>query len=305
MTPEGPTTMPENFRTPPPTLSTELAGAAAVVGRAMLESETVLRQAMNVAELTRRRFRFEGDQILHGTAELPPGGLVFEGTTTYPPPYMRPDPLSPTLHLDGQRFFDEEHEAGPLPTLLLIGGPPVPASAGFDEPAAGPPVRPFLLQGADRTLVTALPSLLGWQPEISTAAVERTLEAGHPLIPLDALRIAARQEGDAAHVEILAGWLLHPTQPPEAKVIALDLVAQALRRLRPGSREADSLVALTLWNWRLERWRPANAAYLEAWILAAPQVKASSAARELKAMALDETAAERVSALQAELRKKL
>jgi hypothetical protein len=310
----------EEMRSRPPVLSTDLAGAAMATGTARLVAEVVLRQVEGVPALTRRRLSFMPQEVLRGDAAwFPRGGLEIEGYTTSHPPYHLPDPQSPSLYLDGQRLFDEGLPAEPFQALLLVGGAPAAPPDGFPEhraavldgPGAGQAARPFRLAGADRALPSALPALLGWQREISRQAVARTLEAGHPLIALDALRLAALPQAAPPvpprieWVEPLAAWLLHPTQPPEGRVLTLELVARVLRRLPPRSAAADALVRRTLWLWRLERRWPVAAAYLEAWEAAARQVRASTVAAELAAMALDETAAERLRLLQKRLRERL
>jgi hypothetical protein len=310
----APTASP-SFGSPLPIDSADLEPTSVVTGTALLEDEEVLelQGGSDVPALSRRRFRFEARDVVAGRSTE--GEHRFEGYTHLPPPYMRPDPWRPSLGLEGQRFFDQELGDEPLPVLLLIGGSPVIPGPGLrdrratvlDGPAAGEPVRPFLLRGADRKLPEALPALVGWQPRLDAEAVERAIDADHPLIALDALRVVARPDGPERPelLEPLAERLLHPTQSPEAKVLALELLARVLARLRPRSREADSLVEITLWNWRLERRFRAETSYLETWAAAASQVRAAGVATELRAMALDETAADRLRELRARLREVL
>ena len=74
--------------------------------RWMRESIAVERPVM---ALTARRFALEGT-----------GGIEIEGFTTYPAPYYEPDSESPTLSLDGQRFFDRGHSKEAFPALVMI-----------------------------------------------------------------------------------------------------------------------------------------------------------------------------------------
>jgi hypothetical protein len=277
--------------------SRALRGAQVIAGKARWTQDSIVVERPVMA-LTARRFVFEAAQ-----------NIEIEGFTMLPAPYADPDMETPTLNLDGQRFFDRRHSEEPFPALAIIGGPPAPSPSGFAgnsaHVAAGPgeggPVRPFVLEGADAPLKDAVRSFLGWKEVVSMEGVRDAIGAGHPLIAVDALRICA-DSGAADEFQALAAHLLHPTQPPEAKAIALRLVARRLERLQPGSAESDALVALTSRAWRFERQHRVAEGYLDVWSSAPEQVKRAPSGEEVIAMALDETAADRLRDMQRKLR---
>jgi hypothetical protein len=305
---EGAGGLSAGFRTPPPLTSAELRDAAVVVGTAThLGDETVEPGAApGFGSVALRRFRVGDVRVLRaGSTPVDAGGFAFEGFTTLAPPFAPRDPLAPTLRLEGQRFFDEQLPAGPFPVLLLVGGPPISPPAGFggrrasvsDGVVAGAPVRPFLLAGADAGLPEAVGALAGW----AAGTVEAAAAAPHPLVALDALRIASGPPPDAARVQTLARRLLHPATPQEARSSTLELVGRVLQALPAGSPGANALVELTAWTWRLERRHAPETAYLELWAGAAEQVRASGVAKEVRAMALDRTAVDQRDALRGRL----
>ena len=277
--------------------SRALRGVLVVAGKArwLRDSIAVDRPVM---ALTARRFVFEEMEI--------------EGYTTAGPGYFEADPETPTLHWNGQRFFDREHSTEVFDALALIGGPPASSPSGFAGNAAhvasgshaGAPVRAFVLDGADASLKDALRSLLGWKDRVSMEAVREAIGAGHPLIAVDAMRICADEGGLAAEFHVLATHLLHPMRPPEAKAIALGLVARRLAGSPPGSAEANALVELTGRAWRFERQYRVAEGYLDVWSGAPEHVRRAPGGDEVTAMALDETAADRLRAMREKLRSK-
>jgi hypothetical protein len=279
--------------------SRALRGVRVIVGRSIWLGDTVVvdRPAL---PLTERRFRFESAEET----------LEFEGYTFDQPPYREPDVWTPSLDLDGQRFFDRAHGKEATDALLLVGGPPAPLPRGavgrFARVASGPrqgeAVRPFALQGADRPLGEAVQRLVGWRDRPAPEVIDQAVDAGHPLIALDALRICTDLECRAGGYQRLARRLLHPSEPPEARAIALGVVGRKLRKLRAGSEEANALVELTWRAWQRERQHPVAEKCLEAWVGAPEQIQKFPASRELIAMALDETAAERRRGLRRRLR---
>lgn len=297
----------ESARTPPPITSAELTDALAVQGHADLQEETVLNFEGGSARpaLMRRIFQMTVEKVLHGADSADAGtSFTFEGYTTVPPAERSDDVRLPSVRLEGQAFFDRALPDGPLPIFLLIGGNPISAPGGFQGKTAsvldgslnGQPVRAFLLAGADRSLPTALPSLAGWNLPLSLVIAMEATRAGHPLIALDALRLAARQpEGDI--VLTLAAHLLHVAQPAPVRSIALELLATIASGFPPGSEAANALLRLSVETWRMERRYATEAGYLNLWIAAAPQALASDSAEAIRAMATDETTAQRLQAL--------
>ena len=291
-------------------MSSALTGLAAVTGEAVeIDQKAFDDEAGSPSPLTRRRFRLTPARVIRGDqAVLADADCVFEGFTLVQQGAAKADPRSPTLFLDGQRFFDEPQTPGLIPVMVLIGDPPPSPPMGFGGRTSrvaggrldGVAVRPFRLTGADRNLADAMPSLVGWRGQ-SDAASQAAIVAEHPLVPLDALRLEARRELRIDAVEGLATVLLHPTQAPQATVLTLGILRKALRSLPPGSQEAERLLRLTAWNWRLERSQAVEVAYLETWLGAVDQLLASAIGEELRALATDVTGLDRVSRLRSEL----
>jgi hypothetical protein len=220
--------------------------------------------------------------------------LFITGATMLSPAQRRSDPRSPTLSLDGQAFFDSPWPGDPVAVLLLIGGPEnTPAMGEIAAQArveAGSlkdqPVRAFRLAGADARLAEALPALAGWQAEQNLETARAALNAPHPLIAIDALRIAVQSRA-TDQVELLAGWLLHPAQPAGVKAVAISLLGEAIALTTPGSSEADALIGVAVAGWEAERAYPIDASYLRAFQTAAEQVKASERKIQVEAIAGD------------------
>jgi hypothetical protein len=283
-------------------LSTDLQEAIAVEGMAELVNEVAGAGAGGA--LTRREFRLLRARTLRGDASKVAGiELHWEGSTLVPLASARADPLSPTIDLDGQRYFDTRFETTPLPVLLLIGGAATSGSFGHEGQRArmlGPlfdaPARPFYLAGRDSVLPRVMPALLGWLAETPrTSAWATALD--HPLVALDALRIVARGRADLPFAPELLGWLLHPTQAPEARLAALSALAEILHRLPPVDPAAEAFLREAAWSFRLERQFEVEGAYLEVVASCARHVDSSSAGRELADMATDGTAARRLEEL--------
>lgn len=281
-----------------------LAGAWLVEGRSVWLGDKVIIPRPALA-LTARRFRLTSGDMEEA--------LEIEGYTTEQPPYRDPDVRTATLHLEGQRFFDRTHSSDPVEVLALVGGPPAAPPTGFagyfahvvSGPRQGEPVRPFALEGADRALGRAVHHFAGWKNHMNPEVVQQVIDAGHPLIAVDALRICAGGECGMVEFERLAAHLLHPSETPEAKAIALELVARKLKSQTPGSLNADALVTLTWRAWQFERQYRIGEAYLQVWAGAPEQVKRHPNSRELIAMALDDTATERIRSLRSRLRESL
>lgn len=295
-------------------MSVALTALVAVVGEGgIVDQRPIEDETGSPSPLTRRRFRLAPARVIRGDqALLAEAEYMFEGFTLVQQRAAKADPQSPTLFLDGQRFFDEPYPPGPIPILLLIGDPPPTPPMGFGGRTShivggrldGVGVRPFRLTGADGVLADVVPLLIGWQGQ-SAAAVQAATAAPHPLIPLDALRVEARRDLTIDTMEGLATVLLHPTQAPQAKVLSLGILRTVLRRLPPGSPEAERLLRVTAWNWRLERSQPVEAAYLEAWLGAVDQLLASALGGELRALATDTTTQERIGRLRSEVARML
>lgn len=172
------------------------------------------------SSLYRRQFALSDCAALRGPSTAPPTKLT--GFTLLAPPQRHDDATVPSLELDGQRLFDGPG-AGSL--LVWVGGPPLVAAMGFEGNTASVeiggatlPARALALVGADAPLAEAWSLLAGW----STAAPTRD---AHPLIALDALRIALVR-GDAAARDRLIAQLDVEGQAAPVRAAARDAVAE-------------------------------------------------------------------------------
>lgn len=277
--------------------SADLAGVVAVRGTAKLLEEKPVGPSRGVApSLYQRRFELAGLEVIRGssTALEEVDSITFSGFTMLAPAQRVIDSRSPTLRLEGQAFFDSKLPTGSMNVLLLIGGPAIAPIRGFMGHSAsvesgvykGQAVRAFLLEGADVTLPEVLPSLVGWQAKSTLATARAATMAPHPLIALDALRIAARS-GASDQAEVLAQWLLHPAQPAGVKATAIGLLGEAINRMSQRSKEADALIGVAVAGWEAERTYQVDAAYLRALQSVSGHAKMSSQLGPVEAIADD------------------
>jgi hypothetical protein len=172
-------------------------------------------------------------------------------------------PLSgPISDFDDRGFFEHEFGDQAVYALLLVGGPP-PQLSRWEEsrqvpivvegPSAKKVVRAMIMEGFDRSLDAAIQDVIGWQPAFDQKATQRAIESGHPLIALDALRIAiggAVARGEAQSAAMLARWLLLPSQARTIKGEAKGLLSL---RLISQSDFSDPKV-IALWEVFLASW---------------------------------------------------
>lgn len=277
--------------------SAELTEVIAIHGKAQILEEKPLEANGGVApSLYQRRFKLTNLKIIHGKAEplAKVSALTFSGFTVLSPNQRAADTRNPTLRLEGQAFFDSTLPTDSMDVLVMIGGPEIESIMGFmgnsatieSDPYKGQAVRAFLVAGADATLPAALPALVGWQPKPTLETAKTAILAPHPLIALDALRIAARA-GTSDQIEVLAQWLLHPAQPAGVKAAAVELLGQAIGALPQGAKEVDQLLDVAVAGWEAERAYPIDATYLRAFQAAAEQIKQSNQVERVKAVAGD------------------
>ena len=278
--------------------SNELTNVVAVRGTATsLEEIPISPISGSVApSLYQRRFKVDNLKLIRGgtTALEKVNSITFSGFTLLSPAQRVIDSRSPTLQLEGQAFFDSKLPPDSMDVLLLIGGPEIASIMSFMGNRAsvesgvykGQPIRVFLLEGADATLPQALPSLVGWQVEPTLATAKAATTAPHPLIAIDALRIATRS-GASDQVELLAQWLLHPAQPAGVRVSAIKLLGQAIEQVPQGSKEADTLIAVAVAGWEAERAYPIDPTYLRTLQSVSGHIKKSDHLRQVKAIAGD------------------
>jgi hypothetical protein len=285
--------------------SADMAEAIAVRGVAKLLEENPIGPIIGTSpSLYQRRFHFVGQEVIHGrSVDLTQvSAIEFSGYTKLAPAQRGIDSRSPMLVLGGQIFFNSKLPPGSMNVLLLIGGPEIPPIVGAMgrrasvENAAyrSSALRAFLLTDADVTLPQALPSLVGWQPKPTLATAKAAMMAPHPLIALDALRIAARS-GTTDQAELLAEWLLHPAQPAGVKATAVSILGQAIEGIPQGSEDADRLIAVAVASWEAERAYPIDAAYLRVFHSVTKHIEASSWQEQVKAIADDYSISELVT----------
>ncbi len=277
--------------------SEKLAKAFVVGGTARLLEESPISLIRGTTpSLYRRRFELTELELIrgHATALENESTITFLGFTTLAPAQRALDSRNPTLWLEGQNFFDSKLPPGLMDVLLLIGGPEIVPIVELTVRGAsvesgiykGQPVRTFLLEGADVTLPQALPSLVGWQPKPTLDTARAATMAVHPLIALDALRIAACA-GASDQAELLAQWLLHPAQPAGVKATAIKLLGQAINQMPQASKEADTLIAIAVMGWETERAYQTDAAYLRALQSASGHIKSSNQLGRVEVIADD------------------
>lgn len=235
---------------------------------------------------------------IHGGA--PPATATLTGYTQLSTAQRADDPREATLSFDPQRLFDRPWPAT-FPVLVIVGGPAVSAPMGANQkpPAltgATGAVRAFALVGADASLATAIGRLVGWQPRRGLDATRAALEAGHPLVALDALRVAV-DDGDVDGVVAAGTDLLHPVQPSAVRALAIELVAAAIARARPGSPEADRLIEVALTGWELEQRARVDLAYVRSLQHAGPQLRDAKLHARVRALADAPNAREAAAAL--------
>jgi hypothetical protein len=236
---------------------------------------------------------------IHGKATAP-AIATLTGYTQLSTAQRADDPREAMLSFDTQRLFDRPWPAT-FPVLVIVGGPPVSAPMGANQK---PPtltgtteaVRAFALTGADAGLATAIPRLVGWQARHGSEATRAALEAGHPLVALDALRVAV-DDGDLDSTVNAGTDLLHPMQPSAVRAQAIELVAAAIAKAKAGSPEADRLIEVALTGWEIEQRARVDLAYVRSLQHAAPQLRASKLHGRVRALADAPNAREQEAAL--------
>ncbi len=278
--------------------SAELTEVTAVRGTAnLLEEKPFSSNRDKSSSLYQRRFKLKEMDVIYGRPTFLENvsELTFYGFTLLASTQRVQDSRSPTLRLEGQDFFDSTLSPDSMDVILLIGEPEIDAVVGFMGQSAaiesgaykGQAVRAFLIEGANATLPSALLSLVGWQPQSPTLETAKTATmASHPLIALDALRIAVRT-GMSDQIELLAQWLLHPSQPAAVKATAVELLGQAIIVLPQGSKEVDRLIDIAVSGWEAESAYPINATYLRALQSSVEHIKVSNQLERVRGIAGD------------------
>lgn len=298
-----------------PQTSNELGDSVLVRGSATpLLDEPVRAMSDDVPpSLYERTFELKDIAVLRGNSVLfePERSLTFKGYTTRPPTQRLGDSRNPTLDLDGQAFFDRTFSEAPKEVALIVGGPEIARTMGFvgrtasvvQGPLKGSPVRAFLAEGVDTALPESLPLLVGFHGQPTLASAKAATQALHPLVALDALRQAARL-GASDQIEVLARWLLHPSEPTSVKTATIELLAEAIKEVAFKDDTSDALVEVAVATWEAERGEPLYAAYLRTLHAAADHTGNSELLRHLEGLALDSLFRE-LSDLAAELLEKV
>ncbi len=224
---------------------------------------------------------------IHGNTTAPETATL-TGYTQLSTAQRADDPREAMLSFDAQRLFDRPWPVT-FPVLVITGGPPASAPMGANQK---PPaltgttaaVRAFALIGADAGLATAIHRLVGWQAKHGLEATRDALDAGHPLVALDALRVAV-DDGDVDSTTVAGTELLHPMQPSAVRAQAIELIAAAIAKAKPGSPEADRLIEVALTGWELEHRARVDLAYVRSLQHAGPQLRASKLHGRVRALA--------------------
>jgi hypothetical protein len=278
--------------------STDLINVHVVQGKAIhIEEKPIILDGENFPSLYQRRLKLVSLKFVRGgnsSIFKKVKSITFSGFTLLAPLQRGIDTRSPTLRLEGQAFFDSTLPSDAIDVLILIGEPEIAPIKGFMGYSAsvesgiykGQPVRAFLLEGADATLPEALLSLVGWQAKPTLSTAKNALEAPHPIVAIDALRIAARKEA-SDQVELLSQWLLHPGQPAGVKATAIELLGLAISQLPQGSKEANILIETASTGWEAERAYQIDAAYLRTFLSISGHIKKSNQIKRIEAIADD------------------
>lgn len=277
------------YFTEPALTSAKLGGAHALRCMARPKDDKPAGQApgSKFPSLYERSLELSQCTGIHGNATAP-ATATLTGYTQLSTAQRADDPREAMLSFDTQRLFDRPWPAT-FPVLVIVGGPPVSAPMGANQKqpvltGTTEAVRAFALTGADAGLATAIPRLVGWQTRRGPEATRAALEAGHPLVALDALRVAV-DDGDLDSTVIAGTDLLHPMQPSAVRAQAIELVAAAIGKAKAGSPEADRLIEVALTGWEIEQRARVDLAYLRSLQHAAPQLRASKLHARVRAMA--------------------
>jgi hypothetical protein len=214
---------------------------------------------------------------VHGSSKLP-AKVMLTGYTQLAAAQRADDPRDATLTFDSQRLFDRPWPAE-FSVLVIVGEPAVAAAMGANSKppllsGVSAPVRAFALIGADASLATASRQLVGWTTPRKLEATRAALHAGHPLVALDAMRVAI-QDASIEAIALSARELLHPSQPSAVRASAIEMLGDAIANARPGSPEAEQLIEAALVGWELEQRTPVESTYVRSLTKAAPQLRAS------------------------------
>lgn len=285
----------QGLYSPPATTSVDLAGVVAIRCTATPRAEEPVGAvaAGGFPGLYRRDFELTECTAVRGRLDAEVRAI--HGYTTLAPLQRVDEPLRPTLVLDGARAF-ERPSTGPVPMLVLVGGPAVIAPMGFQGRVAtlvdgggaerAEPVRAFALTGADVGLATALSSLVGWQPARSVATANAARASGHALVAIDALRVAVA-DGAIDQIEPLAVDLLDPSRPAAVRVAAIELLGAAIAAAPVGSPQAERLITAAVGGWEAERRAHVDTAYAAALGPTVPQLRGSAQRARARALAAD------------------
>ena len=215
--------------------------------------------------------------VVHGAVTAPASGTL-TGYTTLSTHQRADDPREATLTFDAQRLFDRPWPAS-FAVLIIVGGPMVTASMGANNKMpvlAGSTehVRAFALLGADAGLDAVIGKLVGWQATRPVEVTRAALGAAHPLVALDALRVAV-QDGAVDAIALAGTDLLHPSNPSGVREAAIELVAAGIAKQKAGSPEAERLIDVALLGWEQEQRARVDVAYIRSLANAAPQLRGS------------------------------
>jgi hypothetical protein len=224
------------------------ASTSEVPGQAVTSTWQVTLQASNCAHLAGRTYSSNAWNI--------------EGYTEVPPPIPTPrepesliSPMAPLTNLDSVSFWDEWAARSPTSVVVILGGasPVVPHSDGRFPHAVGSaygaiPARVFALAGFDYGLRYAIPISLAGPADFDRARAVRVIDAGHPFVALDQLRliIYTRSDGPTPAKSLTSGeadfiggllqWLLLPSQAPGIRAAALVAIDGTAARIALGGQ---------------------------------------------------------------------
>jgi hypothetical protein len=293
--------------------SEEIKNAVVVKGEIhQLEEKGIYESGSASPSLYSRQYKLVNPQVIWGNSSFLQGEstIIFTGYSLLSPNQRQLDIRLPVLSLEGQDFFDSPIVANMVQGIAIIGGPELRSIAGFRGRKAsietgkllGLTIRPFLLSDSNKGLDESIPLLLGWQDSITQKSIEYAKNAPHPIVAIDAMRIAVKHK-DVDQLKNLSKWLIHPVMPANVKKTAIELIGEAMMLLPADSKEIEELIEILVKAWESEKFYSTDNAYMNAIKKNLPRIKLSQKSGAIKMLLHDIEAMQLRKQLESELNK--
>ncbi len=261
-----------------------------------LPQETVTAEGSQAPSYYKRIFQLENPQLIysHKSGITLPESIQFVGYTLLSPLTRLKDTLSPRLDLDNQTFFDEPSAEKTQEVLLIIGGnevrnrimgiPENPSVLG--DSFQGLATRAFWLRGNNRNLAQNFKYLLGLSSEEPSFQNLDHPSISHPLVFVDALRIAIKKANYPAAIS-LAKFLIHPSHAQSVKITTLKSLSDLLSQAPSDSEYPAQLLQLLVAGYERERNYPLDKSYMEAFSQLLPNLNSPGLKEKLEGITRD------------------